>query len=156
MTDHERYMRLALAEAKKAGQFQEIPIGAVLVAHDGSILAAEFNQSIRRADPTAHAEILAIRTASQTRENYRLTGTRLYVSIEPCVMCMGAIIHARIAELIFGAYDPKWGAAGSLYRFHEDVRFNHHPKVIAGILSDECRALIQNFFRYRRSALNWK
>ena len=145
-------MRLALAEAKKAGQNDEVPIGAVLVSGDGSLLAEACNQTIRRCDPTAHAEILTLRQAASKTGNYRLTGAVLYVTIEPCAMCMGALIHARIARLVYGARDPKWGAAGSLYNLAADERFNHQIEVIAGVCESECRALMQEFFRSRRSS----
>ena len=147
---HEKMMRLALAEAENAGENQEVPIGAVLVSAVGDILAKACNQTIGQADPTAHAEILAMRTAAQKIKNYRLLNTTLYVTIEPCVMCMGAIIHARIARVVYGARDPKWGALGSLYDFATEKRFNHHPEIVAGICENECRSIIQAFFRSRR------
>ena len=143
-------MKLALNEAKKAGQKAEVPIGAVLVAESGDILSAAHNQPITLADPTAHAEIIALRKAAQKVLNYRLLSTTLYVTIEPCLMCMGAIIHARVAKVVFGARDPKWGAAGSLYNFADDVRLNHRLEIIPGVCHDECRALIQDFFRAKR------
>lgn len=149
-TDHEQMMRLALAEAEKAGQNQEVPVGAVLVSEAGDILAKAYNRTIGQADPTGHAEILALRDAAQKIKNYRLLNTTLYVTVEPCVMCMGAIIHARIARVVYGAPDPKWGALGSIYNFADDKRFNHHPEVVGGICEDECRALIQDFFRAKR------
>jgi tRNA(adenine34) deaminase len=148
---HEKMMQLALAEAEKAGQNQEVPIGAVLVSETGDILAKAFNRTIGLADPTGHAEILALRDAAQKIKNYRLLNTTLYVTVEPCVMCMGAIMHARIARVVYGAPDPKWGALGSLYNFTDDKRFNHHPEVLGGICEDECRAIIQAFFRSRRA-----
>ena len=113
--DHEQFMQLALTEARKAAQQQEVPVGAVMVGGDGEILATTRNQTITRGDPTAHAEILALRQAARKIRNYRLLNTTLYVTLEPCPMCMGALVHARVARLIFGAPDPKWGAAGSLY-----------------------------------------
>lgn len=147
---HEQMMRLALIEAEKAGQNREVPVGAVLASQAGDILAKACNRTIGLADPTGHAEILALRDAGQKIKNYRLLNTTLYVTVEPCVMCMGAIIHARIARVVYGAPDPKWGALGSLYNFAEDTRFNHHPEIIAGICENECRAIIQAFFRSRR------
>jgi tRNA(adenine34) deaminase len=147
---HEKYMKIALCEAKKAGQKGEVPIGAVLVAEDGRLLSAEHNRTIEFSDPSAHAEILALRKAGNDLKNYRLPGTTLYVTIEPCLMCMGAIVHARLNRIIFGAYDPKWGAAGSLYNFAKDVRLNHRTEVISGVCGDECRNLIQEFFKNRR------
>jgi len=147
---HEKMMRLALDEAGKAGQEQEVPVGAVLVSGAGDILARAYNQTIGLADPTGHAEILAIRAGALKVKNYRLLNTTLYVTIEPCVMCMGAIIHARIARVVYGAQDPKWGALGSLYDFTREKRFNHHPEIVSGIHAEACRAIIQKFFRDRR------
>jgi tRNA(adenine34) deaminase len=147
---HIEFMKLAIKEAKKAGQKDEVPVGAVLVAESGDILSLSHNQAITLDDPTAHAEILALREAGQKVLNYRLLGTTLYVTIEPCIMCMGAIVHARVARVVFGAQDFKWGAAGSLYNFAEDVRLNHRPEITQGVCHDECRALIQNFFRSKR------
>ncbi len=149
-TRHVLYMQMALEEARKAWDLEEVPVGAVLVDADGTVLARAHNRTIANNDPTAHAEILALRRAAGLVQNYRLLNTTLYVSVEPCVMCMGAIIHARVARVVFGALDPKWGAAGSLYHFGEDQRFNHHPDIIGGILPDECRNLIRDFFRQRR------
>ena len=143
-------MELALIEAKKAGQMGEVPIGAILVDSDGAILSATHNRTISLADPTAHAEILALREAAAKINNYRLLNTTLYVTVEPCIMCMGAIVHARISKVVFGAGDPKWGAAGSLYHFAQYKRLNHHPKVIGGVCQDTCRQLMQNFFKNKR------
>jgi tRNA(adenine34) deaminase len=150
---HNDIMKMALLEANKAGQMDEVPIGAILVSGSGEILAKAHNQVIRCADPTAHAEILAIRKGSCRISNYRLLNTTLYVTIEPCVMCMGAIIHSRVASVVIGADDPKWGAAGSLYNFVTDPRFNHHPEVIFGVCKNECRSLVQDFFRTRRNTI---
>ncbi|MDL2286363.1 tRNA adenosine(34) deaminase TadA [Desulfococcaceae bacterium OttesenSCG-928-F15] len=146
----EKYMRLALQAAEKACQMDEVPIGAILVQKTGEILAEAWNETISSSDPTAHAEILALRKAGKKLLNYRLPGTTLYVTIEPCVMCMGALIHARIGRLVFGAKDPKWGGAGSLYAFSEDRRFNHTIEVTSGVLEAECRDKIQHFFRIKR------
>ena len=148
--DNIKFMKLAIKEAKKAGQKAEVPVGAVLVAESGDILSLSHNQVITLADPTAHAEISALREAGKKVLNYRLLGTTLYVTIEPCIMCMGAIVHARVARVVFGAPDFKWGASGSLYNFVEDVRLNHRPKIIHGVCQDECRALMQEFFRSKR------
>jgi tRNA(adenine34) deaminase len=148
--DYTTFMELALYEAKKAGQKNEVPIGAVVVNSSGSITAAAHNQVITRADVTAHAEILALRAACEAAKNYRLPGTTLFVTVEPCPMCMGAIIHARVERLAFGAFDPKWGAAGSLYDFAADDRFNHQPEVISGVCEEACRRLIKDFFRVKR------
>ena len=148
---HEKYMELALDEAKKAGQIGEVPIGALVVAENGKILSATHNQTITLADPTAHAEILALRSAACKLNNYRLLNTSLYVTIEPCIMCMGAIVHARVKRVICGADDPKWGAAGSLYNFAEDDRLNHRVEIIKGVGQENCRRLMQDFFRAKRA-----
>jgi tRNA(adenine34) deaminase len=151
MTEYDiKFMKLAINEAKKAGQKAEVPVGAVLVAESGDILSLSHNQVITLADPTAHAEILVLRKAAQKVLNYRLLGTTLYVTIEPCIMCMGAIVHARVTRVVFGAEDLKWGAAGSLYNFSENVRLNHQPEIIEGVCQDECRELMQDFFRSKR------
>jgi len=147
---HIEFMKLAIKEAKKAGQKAEVPVGAVLVGESGDILSLSHNQAITLADPTAHAEILVLRQAAQKVLNYRLLGTTLYVTIEPCIMCMGAIVHARVTRVVFGVKDLKWGASGSLYNFAEDVRLNHRPEIIQGVCQDECRELIQEFFRSKR------
>ena len=148
--DYTTFIELALDEAKKAGQKNEVPIGAVVVDSNGSLMAAAHNQVITRADVTAHAEILALRAACEVARNYRLPGTTLFVTVEPCPMCMGAIIHARIARLVFGTLDPKWGAAGSLYDLAADDRFNHPPEVVSGVCEEACRRLIKEFFRVKR------
>jgi tRNA(adenine34) deaminase len=151
MPTHDDFMQLALRQAQLAGRRDEVPVGAVLVSAGGELLAAAGNRTIEAADPTAHAEILALRAAARDAKNYRLLNTTLYVTIEPCPMCMGAILHARVAKLVFGAADPKWGAAGSLYDLPNDTRLNHRIAVVAGILEKECRELIQAFFRRKRS-----
>jgi len=148
--NHEKFMEMALAEAEKAEQMDEVPIGAVLVSPSGEVLSRAHNQTIRMSDPTAHAEILAIRIAADKIHNYRLLNTFLYVTVEPCVMCMGAIIHARIGGLAYGADDPKWGAAGSVYNFVQDQRLNHRPQIIKGILQVSCKRLMQDFFKKKR------
>ncbi len=144
-------IKVALNEAEKARKKGEVPIGAVLVADNRQVLAAEHNRTITLNDPTAHAEILALRSAAAQIGNYRLLNTTLYVTVEPCPMCMGAIIHARVTQVIFGTRDPKWGAAGSLYNFADDQRFNHQPEIIEGVCKDECKTLMQNFFRSKRT-----
>ena len=149
-TLHEHYMQLAIEQARKAEEIEEVPVGAVIVDSEGTLLAAAHNQTISRCDPTAHAEIQALRKASAKLQNYRLLSTTLYATVEPCVMCMGAIVHARVEYVVFGAPDPKWGAAGSLYNFSEDARLNHHPQIQGGICADECRTMLQRFFRSRR------
>ena len=143
-------MELALQEAKKAEQIGEVPVGAILVSENEEILAAAHNLTIQLVDPTAHAEILALRKAALEINNYRLLNTTLYVTVEPCIMCMGAIVHARISRVVFGATDPKWGAAGSLYNVAEDDRLNHRVEIIAGVRAEDCRRLIQDFFRAKR------
>jgi tRNA(adenine34) deaminase len=147
---HKTFMALALAEAKKAGQIDEVPIGAVLVAESREVLSVAHNRTITATDPTAHAEITALREAARKLSNYRLLNTTLYVTVEPCIMCMGAIIHARVSRLVFGAADPKWGAAGSLYDLADDKRLNHRPEIISGVYQEECAALMQEFFRSKR------
>lgn len=144
-------MERALAEAKKTGQIDEVPIGAVIVAENGKILAAAHNQVILRSDPTAHAEMLAIRQACRSAGNYRLLMATMYVTVEPCLMCMGAIIHTRIARIVFGTFDPKWGAAGSLYDFAADSRLNHQPEIISGVCEQACKQLMQDYFRAKRN-----
>ena len=148
--NHSEFMRLALNEAKKAGQKNEVPVGAVLVSDSDQILSLAHNQVEKLSDPTAHAEILALRSGARKASNYRLLNTTLYVTVEPCVMCMGAILHARVSRVVFGTYDPKWGAAGSLYNFSKDDRFNHQLKIVYGVCYEECKTLIQGFFKTRR------
>ena len=148
---HSYYMDIALEEAKKAGQIGEVPIGAIIITENGDIVAAAYNRTIEQVDPTAHAEILALRQAALSANNYRLLNTSLYVTIEPCLMCMGAIVHARVRQVIYGAKDPKWGAAGSLYNFSEDVRLNHRVRIIQGVREEKCRELMQAFFRTKRA-----
>jgi len=148
--NHTDYMEIAIQEAGKAEKKGEVPVGAVLVDSEGHILSASHNQPIFLSDPTAHAEILVLRNAAAQTHNYRLLSTILYVTVEPCVMCMGAIIHARVSTLVFGTKDSKWGAAGSLYHFAQDNRLNHRPQVIGGICQDTCRRLLQNFFKNKR------
>ena len=148
--NHKYFMELALEEAKKAGQIGEVPIGAILVAESGEVLSAAHNRTIKQVDPTAHAEILALRNAAIKLNNYRLLDTSMFVTIEPCIMCMGALVHARVKRVIYGANDPKWGAAGALYNFSEDFRLNHRIDVIKGVREEKCRELMQAFFRAKR------
>jgi len=128
----------------------EVPVGAVLASPEGDIVAKAYNQPIALEDPTAHAEILAIRKAGLLFQNYRLNNTTLVVTLEPCIMCMGAAINARISRLVFGTVDPKAGAAVSLYHFAEDKRLNHRIEIVSGIMEKECRSMIQDFFQVRR------
>ncbi|MBU2053877.1 MAG: tRNA adenosine(34) deaminase TadA [Proteobacteria bacterium] len=145
----EKWMRLALEEAALAGAAGEVPVGAVIVRGE-EILARAHNSPIALHDPSAHAEILAIRRAAAAVGNYRLTGTTLYVTLEPCLMCAGAIIHARIERLVFGAADPKGGVAVSLYRLFADGRFNHAVELTEGVLRVECAETLSGFFREKR------
>jgi tRNA(adenine34) deaminase len=147
--DHVRFMTLALAEARRAEAVGEVPVGAVVVV-DGLVVGAGFNQPIGAEDPTAHAEIRALRQAAAARRNYRLTGATLYVTIEPCLMCVGAMIHARIGLVVYGAAEPRSGALVSSIRAHETPGLNHRLEILGGVLEDECRALMQQFFRTRR------
>jgi len=142
-------MRAALAEARKAAASGEVPIGAVIDIDD-VIVAAAFNKPISSVDPTAHAEIVALREAAQKVGNYRLTGATLCVTVEPCAMCVGALVHARIGTLIYGAPEPKTGAVRSTMQLLDDPSWNHRLVVISGVLADECRELVQNFFKERR------
>jgi len=144
------YMETALGEAERAAMENEVPVGAVLVDETGKILSATHNRTIGLPDPTGHAEILALREAARKAGNYRLLNTTLYVTVEPCIMCMGAIVHARVFRVVFGVLDPKWGAAGSLYHFPDDSRLNHRPEIVSGVCEQECKALIQGFFRAKR------
>ena len=143
----ESAMRLALAEAQLALRTSDVPVGAVLLAPDGSVLAAAHNEREKLHDPTAHAEVLAIRRAAQASGDWRLAETTLVVTLEPCVMCAGAILAARIPRLVFGAWDEKAGAAGSLHDLVRDRRLNHRVEVIGGVLEAECSALLTGFFR---------
>ena len=143
-------MALAISEAREAGRKGEVPVGAVVVGESGEILAKAHNLTISLSDPTGHAEILALRKAAERVANYRLLNTVLYVTLEPCVMCMGAIVHARVSKVVFGADDPKWGAAGSLYDFSSDMRLNHQPEIVRGVCLETCVSLIRDFFREKR------
>jgi tRNA(adenine34) deaminase len=149
MDSDEQYMDFAIAEAKTAEAAGEIPVGAVIVA-DGVVIGRGFNRTISAADPTAHAEIIALREAARHQENYRLSNATLYCTVEPCTMCAGAMIHARVGRLVFGTPDPKAGAAGSIYNVVTDPRLNHRMDVVSGIREDECMALLRRFFAERR------
>jgi tRNA(adenine34) deaminase len=144
-------MRYALNRAIEAGERGEVPVGAIVVV-DGDVIAEGFNQPIATSDPTAHAEIVAIRRAAALLGNYRLTEASLYVTIEPCQMCVGAMIHARIARLVYGAQEPKAGAVESAMRAHEHSSLNHRIEVTGGVLAEESRRLMQAFFQERRQA----
>jgi tRNA(Arg) A34 adenosine deaminase TadA len=147
--DHEGFMRLALAEAAFARTLNEVPIGAVIVMND-RVIGAGCNRPIAAVDPTAHAEISAIRAAAAAMENYRLTGATMYVTVEPCMMCVGAMIHARIGLVVYGTAEPRSGALASAVRAHETPGLNHQLEVLGGVLEAECRALIQEFFKEKR------
>lgn len=142
-------MREALAQAAQAARGGEVPVGAVVV-HDGRVIGAGFNRPIGDADPTAHAEMVALRTAARASGNYRLVGATLYVTVEPCLMCAGALVHARVPTLVFGAREPKAGAVRSVMRALDHPAFNHRVTVVEGVLADECRHLMQAFFDERR------
>ena len=149
MKDDSYWMGKALDQARKAESIAEVPIGAVIV-RDGTIIGRGFNQRESRNDPSAHAEMIAIRQAARKLNAWRLTGTTLYVTLEPCPMCMGAILLARIDRVVFGCFDPKGGAAGSLYNLAEDPRFNHQTTLTSGIRGEECSAMLSGFFRNLR------
>lgn len=147
--EHEAWMALAIAEAERAGAAGEVPIGAVVV-REGRVLAAAGNAPIVTVDPTAHAEVAAIRAAARAVGNYRLPGAVLYVTVEPCAMCVGAALQARIATVVFGCRDPKAGAAGSVFDLTADPRLNHRMTVVAGVGEESSRRLLQTFFGARR------
>ncbi len=149
-TSLNEFMTLALREAEIAGLEDEVPVGAVLMSSSGEVLAADHNRTRQNNDPTAHAEILVLRRAAWVLNNYRLPETRLVVTIEPCLMCAGAVIQARLEQVIFGTADPKAGALGSLYDLSRDQRLNHRFEVVSGVMERECRDLIQRFFEARR------
>lgn len=142
-------MQIALEQAKLAESLGEVPVGALIVK-DGEVIAAAHNQPIGLHDPSAHAEIQAIRKAAKILGNYRLVDCTLYVTLEPCVMCTGAIQHARIAQLVYGAHDPKTGACGSLINLMTEDKLNHHTEVIAGVLAEPCGDMLSQFFKRRR------
>lgn len=144
-------MAVALAEARKALAAGEVPIGAIVVSN-GEVIGTGFNQPISAHDPSAHAEIVALRAAAGRVGNYRLTGSTLYVTVEPCLMCVGAMVHARVALVVFGAREPKAGAIVSMTSAHELAGLNHKLQVAGGVLEDDCRDILQSFFRGRRAA----
>lgn len=142
-------MREALAQARLAATCDEVPVGAVVVC-DGEIVGRGFNQPISRHDPTAHAEVMALRDAAARLGNYRLPGCELFVTLEPCAMCSGAIMHARIGRVVYGARDPKTGVAGSVIDLYAESRLNHHATIEGGVLAEECGGLLSGFFAARR------
>lgn len=147
--DEQDFMRAALEQGRRADALGEVPVGSVVVM-DGAIIGVGFNQPITSHDPTAHAEIVALREAARRLGNYRLTGATVYVTIEPCQMCVGAMIHARVARVVYGTREPRAGAIESAMRAHEHPGLNHRMAATGGMLEEECRALIQGFFQERR------
>ena len=144
------FMQVALEQAADSAKAGEVPVGAVVVV-SGEIVATGQNRSIRDSDPSAHAEVVALRAAGSTLSNYRLTDATLYVTLEPCPMCIGAIAQARVARVVFGAYDPKAGAAGSVIDLSDSPAFNHRFEILGGVLAEECGAVLKEFFSERRS-----
>ena len=143
-------MRAAIEAARQAAELGEVPVGACLVDAEGNLLATESNRPITNNDPSAHAEMLALRQAAANIGNYRLTGVTVYSTIEPCVMCAGALVNARVERLVFGAHDERFGAVESRFRICDSETLNHRMEIVPGVLADECRALMQEFFRARR------
>ncbi|MES2128191.1 MAG: tRNA adenosine(34) deaminase TadA [Pseudomonadota bacterium] len=143
------FMQLALEQARLAWDHGEVPVGAVVVK-DGAVIAVGYNQPIGSHDPTAHAEIVALRAAADKLGNYRLPGCELYVTLEPCVMCSGAMMHARLARVVYGALDPKTGACGSVLNLFEQEKLNHHTEVVGGVMADEAGGMLKDFFAERR------
>jgi tRNA(adenine34) deaminase len=150
ISEWEDWMVLTLKEAEQAFEEDEVPVGAALISPGGEVLALAHNRTRQLNDPTAHAEILVLRRASREANNFRLPGTTMLVTIEPCLMCAGAILQARVERVVFGAADPKAGALGSLYDVSRDRRLNHRFEVVAGVREQECRELMQKFFEVRR------
>lgn len=150
MPADEQWMALALEEAARGAAAGEVPVGAVVIV-EGRLVGRAHNAPIALSDPTAHAEVLALREAAREAGNYRLAGATLYVTVEPCVMCCGAALHARLSRLVYGAADPKAGAAHSLYRLLDDPRLNHRIEVVSGVLAEACGARLSEFFRARRA-----
>jgi len=146
------WMQQALAQAQIAAERDEVPVGAVLVDSAGELIAAGHNQPITACDPSAHAEIVVLRAAAQQLGNYRLPDTTLYVTLEPCTMCVGALVHARVGRLVYGAAEPKTGAIESAQRLFETGKFNHQPELEAGVLAAECSALLTQFFENKRAS----
>ncbi|MGB7207747.1 MAG: tRNA adenosine(34) deaminase TadA [Pyrinomonadaceae bacterium] len=146
----EKWMQVAIDSALLAGELNEVPIGACLIDESGELIASGYNRTITDCDPTAHAEILVLRQAAAKIGNYRLSGTTLYTTIEPCVMCAGALVNARIKRLVYGAADERFGAVETIFRLCDHEALNHRIEITSGILADECRELMQAFFRERR------
>ena len=150
LIEHQRWMNMAIHQAVLAEEKGEVPVGSILIV-DGDKIFEGHNTSISKSDPTSHAEINVIRKASKQLKNYRLNNSTLYVTLEPCAMCYGAIIHARISRLVFGAYDPKTGVCGSSFNLHEQAFFNHTPHITGGILEEDCSLILKDFFKERRN-----
>lgn len=150
MTADEIWMRRAYELAELAEEKGEVPVGAVIVSAEGELIAEGFNQSICQHDPTAHAEIAALRSAGQQAENYRLTGSTLYVTLEPCPMCAGAMVHARVKRLVYGASDPRTGAAGTIFQLADCEQLNHRMEITSGVMQEQCAEQLRLFFRKKR------
>ncbi len=146
------WMRAALAQAQLAADLDEVPVGAVLVDAQGELICAGHNQPISSHDPTAHAEIIVLRDAAQKLQNYRLPDTTLYVTLEPCTMCVGALVQARVARIVYGATEAKTGAIESAQRLFESGEYNHKPEIQGGVLGDDCATMISAFFEHKRAA----
>jgi len=146
----EKYMILALEEAYKSQERNEVPVGAIVVLNN-EVISKSHNLPIFQNDPTSHAEINVIRNACKQLGNYRLTEAEIYVTLEPCAMCYGAIVHARISRLVFGAYDPKTGVCGSSTKLHEQECFNHTPEIVGGVLEEDCSLILKDFFKNKRN-----
>jgi tRNA(adenine34) deaminase len=150
--DHERFMRLALEQAALARADGEVPVGAVIVLDD-RVVGQGYNRPISGVDPTAHAEVVALRAAAAATGNYRLTGATMYVTVEPCLMCVGALVHARIGTVVYGAAEPRSGAIVSMTSAHEFPGLNHRLEAVGGVLEADCRAIIQEFFKLKRAVI---
>jgi len=146
----EYFMKIAIEQAHKAKAIGEVPVGAVLVANK-KIISKSHNTSIRNCDPTAHAEINVLRDSAISLDNYRIKDSIIYTTLEPCAMCYGAIVHARISRLVFGAYDPKTGVCGSSFNLHQQACFNHLPEITGGVLEEDCSLILKSFFKERRN-----
>jgi len=150
LNSDEQFMKLALQEAQKSQEMNEVPVGAI-IAINGEVISKSHNKPISQNDPTSHAEINALRNATQKVGNYRLTDAILYVTLEPCAMCYGAIVHARISRLVFGAYDPKTGVCSSSIKLNEQECFNHTPDITGCVLKEDCSSILRDFFKERRN-----
>ena len=150
--NHAHFMGLALEQAEAAYALGEVPVGAIAVDSFGKVLGKGYNRTITDRDPTAHAEIIALRQCGRDLDNYRLPGITLYVTLEPCIMCMGAITHARVSRVVYGAADPKTGACGSVIAVQDNKQINHHTAIVSGVLKTECGQLLRRFFQERRKS----